>query len=526
MTAFLVRLGSFPLTERSEARYAGVAWEMVVSGDYRTPRYNGIKHFHKPPLFYWLTAASMRWFGPQEEAARLPCALAALATIALTAWLAARPSMGCPHPWLAAASLATAPFFWEMGRIAVTDMLVTLWVLTSLASAWQVLHHGFSFPRGMVFWAGIGLNFLTKGPVGPLIVALVLVPFMLRGGASWRAFRPLPGLLLAALIGLPWYLLVAAENPGLIAYFLKFQTSDRVFTTVHQRGGPFWFYLPVLLGGFLPWTAWLVGAFRTAWRNARLPVASGSNPDRFLLLWVLAPLLFFSAIGSKLPPYVLPLFPGLAILTVRHLPWKRGGRLLSPALVMALAALLALAQSSCGLVARALPYTTELRWAGVWLLACMALTALVARRGEPGAIVAGLLAGMFGLLFVGAQAFTKLSHRSAQSLALAIRSQTDGPFEVAMVRRYLFGLPFYLGQNVVHVEHERETQFETNPDVRARIYSSLASYLPVFRRGDMDRFLIISVVEAPQFQGLLNEPVVASDGNHLVYRHAKTRSRP
>lgn len=525
LAAFTVGLGSFPFTERSEARYAGVAWEMMDSGDYLTPRYNGIKHFHKPPLFYWLTAASMKVLGPGEGAARVPCALGALATIALTAWLAARPSLGCPAPWLAAACLATAPFFWEMGRIVVTDMLVTLLVLVSLSSAWQILDSGPSTGRWLAFWASLGLSFLNKGPVGPLIVAMVLVPYMWRTGARWRVFRPGPGLALAGLIGLPWYLLLALENSGLLAYLLKFQTADRVFTTVHKRGGPVWFYLPVLLAGFLPWTTWLLGSIGPAWRNARVKVAGQSHPDLFLLLWVGPPVLFFSLIGSKLPPYVLPVFPGMAILTVRHLPLKLGWRLLSPAIVMAVASILALAQARWGLVARAVPYARELKWAAVWLLVSVAATLMATRRRREMAVVASLLAGMLGLLFLSMAAFTKLSHLSARDLAQAIRREADGPFEVAMFQRYLFGLPYYLGQNVVHVQHDRETQFEKDQDYRALLYPDLAGYLPVFRRGDKDRFLIVSVVEAPQLSGLLSEPVVYSNGSYLVYRHAASRGR-
>lgn len=519
VAVYTVNLASAPLTERSEARYAGVSWEMLSSGDFLTPRYNGIKHFHKPPLFYWLTAASMKLLGPSEGAARLPCALAALATIALTGWLAARPSMGCSRPWLASGFLATAPFFWEMGRVVVTDMLVTLLVLVSLASAWQILDRGPSRGLLALFWASLGLNFLNKGPVGPLIVALVVLPYLGLGRGSWREFRPLPGLALAALLALPWYLWAAAKNPGLLAYLAKFQTADRVMSTVHKRTGPPWFYLPVLLAGFLPWTVWLFGALHAAWRKARESQSDTANPDLYLLLWLLPPALFFSSIGSKLPPYVLPLFPAMAILVARHhgAVVRRAGAL--PALLMVATGMAALTQAQWGFFPRGLRYTDELRWAGAWLLLSTGIGWLATRQSGQKTRAAALLISMLGLLLIAGSAVGKLSHLSAQPLAQAIRRQTRGPFEVAMYQHYLFGLPYYLGQRVVHVEHPRETQFESDSNQRSFLYSDLDAYRPIFQRGDKDRFLIAAAQETSRLSALLADPVIYQDESYVIFKH-------
>lgn len=525
VAAYLVGLGNFPLTERSEARYAGVSWEMLISGDYVTPRYNGIKHFHKPPLFYWVTAASMKVFGPGEAAARLPCAVSAVLAIALAFWLARRPSFGCSNAWLVPTFLATAPFFWEMGRIAVTDMLVTLLVLVSLSCAWQILDVGPSWARLLIFWSSLGLNLLNKGPVGPFIVAMVVLPYLWFTGGSWRNFRPSWGLPLAALIALPWYLLVSARNPGLVAYLLKFQTADRIFTTVHKRSGPIWFYLPVLLGGFLPWTVWLAGALRPAWRKARSADRGAPNPDLFLLLWVILPLLFFSLIGSKLPPYVLPIFPALAILTARHLPLLPGGRLLAPAAVFVLAALTALAQARWGFWPRALPFGEDLRLAGIWLLSSALAVLMVARR-RPRSLVFGFLVSMLGLIAIAINAFPKLSYLSAQAMAQAIRENAGAPFEVAIYKRYLFGLPYYLGQRVVHVNHARETMFEGESEHRDYLYPDIDAYRPVFGRGDKDRFLIVSVQDYDEVSARIREPLVFQDGNFLVFKRAARPGEP
>lgn len=515
---YTLGLSSFPLTERSEARYFGVAWEMVSSGDYLTPRYNGIKHFHKPPLFYWAEAASMKVLGQTEGAGRVPCAAAALATLALTAWLAARPGMRCDRPWLAAAFLATSPFFWEMGRVAVTDMVVTLLVTGTLAVAWRILERGSTKSDLLIFWTLLGLNFLNKGPVGPFLVALVLLPYLIITQSSWRAFAPVPGLLLAAAIGLPWYFWAVSQNPGLLAYFLKFQTVDRMVTTVHERSGPIWFYLPVLLGGFLPWSVWLPGTLRAAWRSARQQERKAPNPDLYLLLWLLPPMVFFSLIGSKLPPYVLPLFPAMSLMVVRHLDARW---LPAPLVVFAVAAVGGAGLSAAEPFPRLAVFSPQIQWAAGWLSAGALVGALVRRQRRDPETLAVMLLTMLALLGTAITGLGGLSRNSARDLALTVKEQAQGrPYEVAMLGGYFFGLPFYLGQNIVHVQLERETQFEDSDEYKARMFPNLPSYLTQFRRGDMDRYLILPQTAWSMLQGQFPEPVIYSDHRVVVLRHA------
>lgn len=519
--AYLLGLNSFPLTERSEARYFGVAWEMVSSGDYLTPRYNGIKHFHKPPLFYWAEVASMKVFGETEGAGRVPCALAALATMALGTWLAARPGMRCSRPWLVGALLATSPFFWEMGRVAVTDMLVTLLVTGALAMAWRILDQGATWPHLLAFWSLMGLNFLNKGPVGPFLVALVLLPYIVLTRSDWRAFAPVPGIVLAAAIGMPWYLWAVSHNPGLLGYFLKFQTVDRVLTTVHERSGPPWFYLPVILGGFLPWTVWLPGTLRDAWRKAREGQRTAPNPDLFLLLWFIPPTIFFSLIGSKLPPYVLPLFPAIALLMVRHLEGRRLG---APLAMFALAAVACAGQVTMEVAQRLLVFSTQLRAAAVWLVVGLSAGMLASRKKREAALVASMLVTMLGLFTIAVTGLDHLADNSARDLALAIRRDSGGrPYEVAMLGGYFFGLPYYLKQNIVHVDLKRETQFEETDDYKSRVVPDLASYLPRFRLGDKDRYLIVPQSAWGTLSSNLHETVIYSDRRVLVLHYPLTR---
>lgn len=516
--AYLVGLNSYPLTERSEARYAGVSWEMLRSGDYLTPRYNGIKHLHKPPLFYWMTAGSMGLLGESEGAARLPCALAALATLALTTWWAGRPEMGCSRSWLAPACLATSPFFWEMGRVAVTDMLVTFLVTVSLATAWKVFSEGPDRLSLVIFWSALGLNFLSKGPVGPLIVAMALFPTMALAKVSWRVLAPGPGLVLASAIGLPWYLWIVSQNPGLLSYLLKFQTADRMFTTVHERTGPPWFYLPVILGGFLPWSVWLPGSLR---RAAGFIRKGELSPDMLLLAWIAGPTLFFSMIGSKLPTYVLPLFPALALLVARQLA-ALGAR--AKAYPLGVLTLLSLA---CAMVTRwavspkILAYSHELATAAVWL-AVVALVGLVlwVRGGQTAVLMVPVVA-MLGVVAIALPGLPKLRHNSALPLVESIRRHSRGPYEIGMWGGYLFGLPYYARQNIIHVGDPRETQFEDNDDFRALLSPDLSTYLPTFQKGDKDRFLIVPLPLADSLAGQFGEPVVFRDARWALLYHRR-----
>lgn len=515
---YLLKLGGSPLTERSEARYVGVAWEMLQSGDYLTPRYNGIKHLHKPPLFYWVTALGMRTLGTGEAAARFPTALAALGCLALTFAFCEQKAVAPGQGGVAILCLGASPFFWEMGRIAVTDMLVAMLTSLSLYTAWRVLDRGPSSSLLITFWSSLGLNFLCKGPVGPLIVALTVLPYSALRGGRLRNFRPLPGLFLASVIGLPWYLWVVSTNPGLLQYFVKFQTVDRVLSTVHQREGPFWYYLPVWLGGFLPWTPWMLAAIRKAASSARRAQNSPCDPDLFCLLWMGLPTLFFSCMGSKLPPYILPLFPPASVLIARYFPSFSRTVLAAPL------AVIALASAACG-AALALrppmlaPYTHEIGFAAIWTASITIWGIWVWLRPESDTLVSTASVGMFGLLILASSAFTRLDHLSARNIARAINQTATGPHEVAMLHGYLFGLPYYLGQFVVHVEYERETQFEDSEAFRSRILPNLPAYLIKFHNEARERFLIVRTPELGNIPSFGGESLIYQDEDFSVLHH-------
>ena len=514
---YFINLGSAPLTEQSEARYAEVAWEMFTTHDYLTPRYNFIKHFHKPPLYYWSIATCFGFFGVHELSARLPSTLAALLCLALTWWFVRREmEADNQQACLAAGLLASTPFFWEMARVSITDMFVTLLVLLSFTSFLRLLRRPRSTPALFLFWLSLGLNFLTKGPVGPAIVLVAVLAYCRLRGVAVRTLRILPGTLLALTVGLPWYIWAVRSNPGLLSYFLKFQTLDRVVSTVHARGGPWWYYLPVIVGGFLPWTPWLLIRLRALVREP-----NWSSVDVLLGLWIIPPLLFFSVIGSKLPPYVLPLFPALAIFTsggIRGLPKNQ---LRWPGAIFLLSGLLLFVQIALNAVPKLVRYTPELLWAGILLtISGIVLTVRPINWRVASSLA---IATMFGLEISAAMAFPRIAYRTAQPIAEVVLNKAEPNFEIAMYGRYLFGLPYYLQRPVVHIRHEREVMFESNDDYKKLMRPTLESYLAEFRSGDRDRFLVVSQPDWPELKRYFQEPVVYSNERYLVLRHKRTK---
>jgi 4-amino-4-deoxy-L-arabinose transferase-like glycosyltransferase len=306
------RLGAVPLIGPDEPRYARVAVEMHRSGSWVIPTLQGEPWLEKPPLYYWLAGGSFSVLGETETAARLPSVLAALLLVGTTALLGARlygGSAGLHAGFVAATSLL--PFVYA--RAAAMDMLLaaTVTVATGLA-ALRLL--GIAGRTALVAAAAAsGAATLAKGPLGLLLPGLVLVGY-LAATREWRWWRELvrPATAVAFLVVCaPWYVAILHDQGRrFLEVFILNHNLERFASTVHHHPGPFWYYLPVLLLGVFPWSGLGVPAF------ARLSPRQ-SRPDLFVLLWLALPLVFFSLAGSKLPGYILPAVPPLALLMGR-----------------------------------------------------------------------------------------------------------------------------------------------------------------------------------------------------------------
>jgi len=323
LALLVFRIGALPLLGPDEPRYTRVAVEMFRSGDYVTPRLQGEPWLEKPVLFYWLASGAFALLGETETAARLPSVLAAVLLVGLTALLGAR-MLGAAVGLHAGFVMATSLLPFAYGRAAAMDMLLAASVSAAIGvSGLRVL--GIAGRLAMPAAAAMaGVAVLAKGPLGALLPLLVVGGFLLAT-RQWRYLREIlaPRTLAAfAVVAAPWYLLVLhAQGWRFVEVFLLEHNLQRFTSTVHNHPGPFYYYVPVLLAGLFPWSGLVFPAL------ASLRVRA-SRVDGFLVAWLLLPLAFFSAAGSKLPGYILPCLPPLALLIGRaaqrlaRAPWN------------------------------------------------------------------------------------------------------------------------------------------------------------------------------------------------------------
>jgi 4-amino-4-deoxy-L-arabinose transferase-like glycosyltransferase len=306
-------LGTPGLKEPDEGRYAEIAREMAVSNDWLIPHLNGFEHFQKPPFLYWATAASLKLFGINEWAARLPAALSALGVVLLTFWIGSW--LFDPRTSLLATLVMLSSFeFFALGRTLNTDMALTFWTTATTAFflRWTITPEA---PRWeWLYFASMGMAFLTKGPIAllvPLSVILIVHIHARSIGAPLptRWFR---GALVTLAIGLSWFLAVVAVHPELVRYFLGFELLQRTIGSARGREQPFWFYFLVLLIGLFPWSLFVPFAFVSRCKSWSLNKIQ--RADLALYAWILVPLIILTIVRSKLPTYVLPLFPAFALL--------------------------------------------------------------------------------------------------------------------------------------------------------------------------------------------------------------------
>jgi 4-amino-4-deoxy-L-arabinose transferase-like glycosyltransferase len=306
------RLGAVPLLGPDEPRYARVAVEMHRAGEWVRPTLQGEPWLEKTPLFYWLAGGAFSVLGETEAAARAPSVLAALLLVGATALFGARlygSAAGLHAGFVAGTSLL--PFAYA--RAASMDMLLAATVTVAIGlAALRVL--GVAGRLAVVAAAAAaGLATLAKGPLGLLLPVLVLGGYI-AATREWRWLREAlsPASITAfAIVAGPWYVAILLDQGRhFLDVFILDHNVQRFASTVHHHPGALWYYLPVLLAGVFPWSGLVVPAlFRAAPRAAR--------SDLFLLFWLALPLVFFSLAGSKLPGYVLPCVPPLAILMGR-----------------------------------------------------------------------------------------------------------------------------------------------------------------------------------------------------------------
>lgn len=322
LTLFML-LGSRGLNEPDEGRYAEIGREMATTGEWLVPHLNGFEHFQKPPLLYWATALPIRLFGANEWAARFPSALAALGTVLLTSWLAGT-LFHRRAGFLAGLILLSSAGFFALARILTPDMMLTFWVTAAICCFVNYAYRLRGRQWAWLFFTALGCGFLTKGPMA-LIVPLCAVVAWLVASRRQPSAPSLPwvrGLLLTLAISLSWFVALSLWRRELFDYFWRYELVERFASHAHGRSKPIWFFIPVTLVALVPWVFLLPGLVRTAWqywRERRVPLVGW-----LLLAWTIPPFVILSLSGSKLPTYILPLLPALAIAAAAYI--TRGER--------------------------------------------------------------------------------------------------------------------------------------------------------------------------------------------------------
>jgi 4-amino-4-deoxy-L-arabinose transferase-like glycosyltransferase len=327
--AWFAQLGIRHLIPSDEGRYAEMAREMLASGDWITPRYNGYKYFEKPPLQTWCNALTFAWFGLGEWQARLYTALTGFFGIVVVGLSAAR-VFGARAGTAAAAVLAASPYWNLLGHFNALDMGLSFWMTVTLCALLLAQRDGVPPARARLWmwlcWAAMGLAVLSKGLIGVVLpgAVLVLYTLALRDWALWRRLHLGTGLLVFALVVVPWFLLVDSRNPEFARFFFIYEHFDRFLKPDHKRTGPAWYFVPYILAAVAPWLATCVPAARRAWTLPRQ--ANGFAPVALLAVWAAFIFVFFSISKSKLPSYVLPVIPALAMLLAPHVAAMRAAQ--------------------------------------------------------------------------------------------------------------------------------------------------------------------------------------------------------
>lgn len=308
------------LIKADEGRYAEIAREMALSGDWVTPRLNGIKYFEKPPLQYWMTAAAFKAFGEDEWTARLWSGLTGFLGVLLT-WFTGRRLFGANAGLLAALVLGSSLLYVAMGHLNTLDMGLCFFLQLAL-SAFLLANRPGTTRRAerawmLLAWAAAALATLSKGFVTLVLPggALIVYSILNRDWQPWRRLHAALGVVLFLAIVAPWLVAASRANPGFLHFFVIHEHFERFLTSVHGRYQPWWYFAPVLAVGLVPWTSMALHALADVWRAAPQGSVDEARPSRFLAVFAVLAFVFFSLSHSKLPSYVLPILPPLALLT-------------------------------------------------------------------------------------------------------------------------------------------------------------------------------------------------------------------
>jgi 4-amino-4-deoxy-L-arabinose transferase-like glycosyltransferase len=459
------------LVKPDEGRYAEIPREMVVSGDWTTPRLNELKYFEKPPLQYWATAVAYKVFGEHQWTSRLWAALTGFLGV-LLAWFAGTRLFGRQAGIYAALLLGSSMLYSMMAHINTLDMGVTFFItlgIFSLLIAQKEVQISQRRNWMWLAWAALALAVLSKGLMGLILpgAALFLYSVLNRDIMVWKRMHWFSGLLVFLLIAAPWFVLVIKANPEFFDRFFIYEHYTRFTTKVHGRYQPWYYFVPVLVLGMLPWVFLMFDSLLRTWKNTAQQVREFS-PERFLLVWAVFIYLFFSVSGSKLPSYLLPMFPALALLMgkqIAEMPARRLFWLVLPVLFI-VGVMLGLAPFTARTADTPLQlelYSAYAVWltvaAAVWFAGVGAGLWLLRREAKLAAVIVLAFSSLIAAQIGTSGHNTAARDRSAYHVAEAIMPYVKPDIPFYSILYYEQTLPFYIKRTFTLVQYQDEMDF-------------------------------------------------------------------
>jgi 4-amino-4-deoxy-L-arabinose transferase-like glycosyltransferase len=504
---------------------------MLVTGDWITPRYNGYKYFEKPPLQIWATASAFNLFGIGDWQARLWTALTGFLTIVFIGFTGAR-IYSVRAGWLASIALASSPMWVIGGHINSLDMGLSAFLVAALCSLLlaQTAGHSSDTQKWMwACWAFMALATLSKGVIGVAIPGMVFVVYSITAWdwKIWKRLHIISGTILFLAITAPWFVLVAQRNPEFLEFFFIHEHLQRFTQTAHSRTGPIYYFIPLLLLGFSPWIAQTPEALALAWRERNRKFSSGW----LLACWFAVIMGFFSISQSKLPGYIIPVFPALAMLVGhcldRHLgssnslglPWKL------QALFFAI--LGGLGFFFLGEVSKqARPdeiesYAQYTYWIVVALIALITFSLMTVMQSKRNGLssITSFACGFFLCALIAGTGHETLG-RAVSGIDLVEKVKPSIPEKVNFysVRILDHTVPFYLGRTMIMVESPDELEFGVKQEPQLWL-PTFAAFIERWKE-DQTAYALMVPEQYIELQKL-NVPMqeVGRDSRRVIVKH-------
>ena len=528
-------LGIRTLVPPDEGRYAEMAREMFTSGDWVTTRLNGIKYFEKPPLQAWMNALSFTLFGLGDWQARLWTGLCGIGAVLLTGYTGSK-VFGQRVGFYAALVLGSCFYWLACTQINSLDMGLSGMMTISLCALLVAQRDSASAAERrnwmLACWAGMALAVLSKGLIGLLLPGGVLVVYTVitRDWKLWTRLHLVKGLLLFFAIATPWFVLVALRNPEQPAFFFIHEHWNRFFLKEHHREQVWYVFFVLTAVGMVPWLGVLGQSLALGVKRED----GLFRPRLMLLVWAVFILLFFTKSNSKLPGYILPIFPALALLVAGYLEaGSRRSRMLNAALMSlvgaALLATVPFMPKLAGRLGEVVLYQAYQPWvlaAGLTALAGGALAWLLARRRGASAantrdlFVLVLAIAGFATTELILAGFEPIGHmRAGANLLPAIRAELKPDTRLYAVGTYEQSLTFYLGRTMTLVDYRDEFSFGLQQQPELAI-PTVAAFVEQWTRDASAGVRDVAIIRADIYNDLKQKGVpmrvVAQDQRRIV----------